>query len=146
MAKKIKAKDNSIGIVLYREYPRGNKYLLLKHRQGHWAFCKGHKIAGETKLETAMRELREETGIRKVKLLRKKILLKEQYIIKEKQTNKTVEYFIGESPTDDIKIDGKEIKSFIWRGYKSALEKITYNKSKKILGEANQIIRRFKDK
>jgi len=146
LAKIIKAKDSSTGIILYREFPRGIKYLLLKHRQGHWALCKGHGNAGETKIQTALRELREETGIRSVTLLSKRVMVKEQYMINKKQTEKTVEYFIGKTKTENVKIDGKEIRSYMWRGYKSALNRITYNKSKKTLTEADEIIRRLTEK
>ena len=143
MAKKFKATDNSIGIIIYKEFPRGIKYLLLKHRQGHWAFCKGHKNPGETKMQTALRELKEETGLRNVRFLRKKILVKEQYLINKKQTEKTVEYFIGSTKEKNVKIDHNEIKDYAWRGYNSALNMITYNKSKKTLIAADEIIHRL---
>ena len=37
--------------------------------QGHWDFPKGHVDKGETEIETATRELEEETGIKKIILL-----------------------------------------------------------------------------
>ena len=46
------------------------------HRQytapGHWGFPKGHQDAGESEKETAIRELKEETGIDAVNLLEDK--------------------------------------------------------------------------
>ncbi|ETI42471.1 hypothetical protein L914_11980 [Phytophthora nicotianae] len=46
-----------------------NRVLLLKHRQGHWTFCKGGKELGDTSpIHTAARELLEETGLRVPKL------------------------------------------------------------------------------
>ena len=46
--------------------------LLLQHsdkkKQGHWDFPKGHVEDGETELQTALRELAEETGITDVEV------------------------------------------------------------------------------
>jgi bis(5'-nucleosidyl)-tetraphosphatase len=36
----------------------------LKNRRGSWGFPQGHKELGESELETLVREVREETGIR----------------------------------------------------------------------------------
>lgn len=145
MSKVLKKTDLSIGIILYKEFPRGIKYLILKHRQGHWALCKGHRNPGETKIQTALRELKEETGIKEVTLLRKKTLVTEKYLINGERTEKTVEYFIGKTKAKKVKVDGKEIKSYVWRGYESALKKITYKKTKNSLSEANKIIHKMKE-
>ena len=40
-----------------------NKVLVIKHRAGHVGFPKGHVEDGETEAETAIREVKEETGI-----------------------------------------------------------------------------------
>lgn len=37
--------------------------LLLRHASGHWVFPKGHVEAGETEIEAALREVREESGV-----------------------------------------------------------------------------------
>ena len=60
-------KHHSIGIILFFRSPRKIKYLLLKQHQGHWGFPKGHIEKGEKYIETAVRELKEETGIKKDK-------------------------------------------------------------------------------
>ena len=40
-----------------------NKVLVVKHNAGHISFPKGHVENGETERETAIREVKEETGI-----------------------------------------------------------------------------------
>ena len=57
--------DKSCGVVLFNS----GKVLLLRHSPlssrggGHWDFPKGHIDDGETEIQTALRELEEETGI-----------------------------------------------------------------------------------
>ena len=67
--------EKSCGVVLFNE----QKVLLLQYAtgqkegewdlQGHWDFPKGHVDKGETEIETATRELEEETGIKNIILL-----------------------------------------------------------------------------
>jgi bis(5'-nucleosidyl)-tetraphosphatase len=53
----------SAGVVVIRHTAAGCRYLLLR-AYGYWDFPKGVVEAGEAPLETARREVREETGIR----------------------------------------------------------------------------------
>lgn len=39
------------------------KVLLVKQTKGHWGFLKGHVEADETEVETAIREVKEETNV-----------------------------------------------------------------------------------
>ena len=52
------------GLILRRETPKGDRWLLLKARKHReWGFPKGHQEAGESLVATALRECAEETGI-----------------------------------------------------------------------------------
>lgn len=59
MGKKPKVK--SCGVIVFREEPE-LAFLLMQHTD-RWDLPKGHVDPGETELETALRELEEETGI-----------------------------------------------------------------------------------
>jgi bis(5'-nucleosidyl)-tetraphosphatase len=61
--------EKSAGAVVFRKTDKGIKYLLLKYRNGHWDFPKGHIENGETEEETMRREVREETGIDDLKIV-----------------------------------------------------------------------------
>ena len=57
--------EKSCGVVLFNS----DKFLLLQHNnkdgrvEGHWDFPKGHVESGEEEIDTALRELKEETDI-----------------------------------------------------------------------------------
>lgn len=136
-------KDKSIGVILYCKFPRSLKFLILKHRKGHWSFAKGHRNKKEKPIETAMRELHEEAGIDNVEFLSHKILLKESYFFLNKnkiRVKKSVDYFIAKSKTKRVKIDMKEIVNYKWCTPKAGAKLITFKESRKALSKANLII------
>jgi len=136
-------KDNAKGIIIFYEFPRSRKYLLIKHKKGHWSFAKGHKEKAENSMQTAIRELYEETGIKNIEFLSKKILLKDKYIFTYKENEKvikTVDYFIAKSNTKKVKIDNKEIVNFKWCTLKPAIKTLTFKQSKSIIKKADKII------
>lgn len=53
----------SAGVVVLHDTPAGQRFLLLRAYR-YWDFPKGAVEAGETPLQTAIREVQEETGIR----------------------------------------------------------------------------------
>lgn len=50
-------------------FDAAGRVLLLRHRKGEWVFPKGHVDPGERPLETALREVEEEAGVRARPLL-----------------------------------------------------------------------------
>lgn len=59
-----KAKEEkSCGAVIWRKTDTGHEYLLAQHGAKHWSFPKGHVENEETEVETAAREIWEETGL-----------------------------------------------------------------------------------
>lgn len=53
----------SCGVIPYRQRQGQREYLVLMQTNGSWSFPKGHMDPNETETETALRELREETGL-----------------------------------------------------------------------------------
>jgi bis(5'-nucleosidyl)-tetraphosphatase len=138
--------DQSMGVIVFFQFPRSVKYLLIKHRKGHWSFPKGHADKGETKLETALRELKEETGVTKIQLLKKSVLLKEVYKFangKGIKILKKVNYFIAEAKSRKVKIDYNEVVNYKWCTLKAGLEKITFSESVSILKKADKIVQAY---
>ena len=56
--------EKSCGAIIARQTENGREILLIRHvNGGHWAFPKGHVEKDETEEQTALREIREETGL-----------------------------------------------------------------------------------
>lgn len=142
-------KDKAIGVIVYFEFPRSTKYLIVKHKKGHWSFAKGHKEKDESSIQTARRELFEEAGIKEVEFLAKKILAREKYFFNDKnksKVRKVVSYFIAKSGTSKIRIDNKEIINYKWCTLNAADRILTYKQSRKIIKKVDVLIRNKKSK
>ncbi len=134
--------EKSYGVIpIYKNNGVESLFLIIKHNSGHWGFPKGHTEQGESKIETAKRELEEETGISQCDII-EEVLFAERYITAgtEIPINKSVEYFVGIVPSTDVKILEKEISAYKWVSYKDALNIITYNKSKNILKKVKRYL------
>ena len=59
----MKKEEFSSGAVVFTQENGVRKYLLVQENAGHTGLPKGHLEAGETSLQAALREIREETGI-----------------------------------------------------------------------------------
>ena len=55
--------QKSCGVIPFRGQGAGREYLILLQTNHCWSFPKGHMDAGETEVQTALRELFEETGL-----------------------------------------------------------------------------------
>lgn len=142
-------KDKAIGVIVYFEFPRSTKYLIVKHKKGHWSFAKGHKEKDESSIQTARRELFEEAGIKEVEFLAKKILAREKYFFRDgnkSKVKKVVSYFIAKSGTSKIRIDNKEIINYKWCTLNAADRILTYKQSRKIIKKVDKLIKNKKSK
>lgn len=123
-------------IIFYKEKGGIIKYLFLKHRAGHWNLPKG-LIEKEEKLqEAALREVKEETGLKNVKFIngfketiRYFFRAKYDYQIKERGLKmgqavmKFVTYFLMESEDKNVKLSF-EHEGFEWLEFNEAMERL----------------------
>lgn len=99
--------EKSCGCVILNE----DKILLIKQRRGSYGFPKGHTEKQETELETAIREVKEETG------LDVEVDLTKRYSItypKGENVLKEVVYFLAKTDSYDVKIQEIEIEEAKW--------------------------------
>jgi bis(5'-nucleosidyl)-tetraphosphatase len=130
-------KEESCGAVIHYN----DTYLLLHYEAGHWGFPKGNRESGETKLKTAKREIKEETGLEYKNLIFTDFKMDIDYFYKRegKTIYKVVTYFLAESDTDDVTISW-EHTGYQWLPYQEALERLTYNNAKKVLKAAHAFL------
>ena len=127
--------EKSCGIVLFNS----DEFLLIQNPtksngdEGHWDFPKGHVEGNETELETAKRELIEETGIVNFRLFdgfRHRI----EYNFQKgnEMVPKEVIFFLAESNTKEVELSS-EHQNFVWLNKDLAHNKLTYTNAKEVL-------------
>lgn len=126
----------SCGALVYCIDNQQMRFLLLHYFSGHWDFPKGNKEKGESDIDTALREITEETGIIDVTFLEG---FKKEIFYKYKRNNqlmsKKVVYFLAKANSTDVRLSSEHL-DFVWEQYEDALKRITYKNSKEILTEA----------
>ena len=126
-------KEKSCGAVVYR-LENGRLFFLLEHmKKGHVSVPKGHMENGETEEETAVREIREETGleVRLDTVFRHSI----QYS-PSPGVRKTVLFFAAEAATHDMKNQESEVSALEWLPAGQAVSAVTYAEDRDVLSHA----------
>ena len=145
--KKIPTKQQVVaGFVVYRKTTDGIKYLLLYRRGNYWNFPKGHFKPGERSIDAALRELEEETGIKKSELrIIPNFRAYERFFFKigNQGIYDTVILFLAETHKAEIRIEPREHSGFAWFLYHDALNIIgkKYGDTRKVLKQANDFLR-----
>ena len=134
--------EQSIGAVIrYRnslENAESAEFLLLRNRRGFWGFPQGHKEKGENEIQTLIREVREETGI--------KVLEIHSYIGKINysyfrgdgmKSEKEVTFYFATTPTREIRISEEHADSK-WVTLADALNMLDHAKLKFILSKGHR--------
>jgi 8-oxo-dGTP pyrophosphatase MutT (NUDIX family) len=126
----------SSGGVVYRVENAIPLFLLLtSNKRGVWCLPKGLIEENEDEVTTAMREVREETGVSRVKLRGKVGLIKYQFGFRAKTFDKTVHFFLFETDQADAKV-GTEHDAMEWMPYDKALQTLSYPNEKDMLTKA----------
>ena len=107
---------------------------MVQHNSGHWSFPKGGIKKGETKIESAKRELKEETGITNCEILNNTCFTESYSFEKNGQNyHKTVKYFLARVKNQKIKLLKSELQNYKWVKFEQAIKLIAYPSTKDIL-------------
>lgn len=118
--------EKSCGCIIIKE----GKVLLVQHNAGHWDFPKGHMEENETEVQTAIREVKEETNL-DVQVCENKRYVIEYY--PNEDIFKQVVFFVATCKVIEVKKQEEEIKNIEWLSFEDAINRITYDNSKELL-------------
>ena len=112
--------------------------LLLRHRKGgHWSFPKGHVENEETEYQTALREIKEETGL-DVELQDDFRYTVEYY--PKQGVKKQVVYFLGYSEEEHYVRQEEEISELKWMTWDDAYRLVTFKNDRNLLNMAKEYL------
>ena len=121
-------KEKACGCIIIEK----DKVLLIQQNEGPWGFPKGHIEIGETEIETAIREVKEETNL-DVEIDKNKRYTMEY--ITDKGTLKQVVLFIAKKINGNEKYQESEIKSIKWMTFDDAIKTITYDDTRELFSK-----------
>ncbi len=118
------------------------KVLLLRHSSissrggGHWDFPKGHIDDGETEIQTALRELEEETGITHANIIDGfRDTITYTFSGGQGQIEKEVVFFIAFTKESNVTLSHEHI-DYSWLDFDSAFSRLTYDNARQVLRNA----------
>ncbi len=126
--------EKSCGAVVYRRTTDGVKVLLVKNHNGRcWSFPKGHVEKDETEEETALREIKEETGL-DVEI--EKDFRETSIYCPYGRTKKKVVFFLAKALESTVNLQQSEIDYYIWVSIDEAMRMCHHDNDTKVLNKA----------
>ncbi len=133
--------EKSCGAVIFRKTRGKYAVLLIRNRYADfWSFPKGHVEPGENEYQTAIREVKEETGI-DVKIENGFRMESVYFIGKKKNVEKKVVYFASLTTRAYIEPQEEEIAAFRWFFEDQFPEDRTFENDRMIFTEALKFIK-----
>lgn len=133
----------SAGAVIFRRENKEILYLLLHFAHGHWGFARGGVEKGEDYIETALREIEEETGLTKNDLeFIPKFQTNAQYYFQGysgKLIQKENILFLAETTKEEIELS-HEHTEYVWLPFKEAHKKLAFRTQQKMLKDADKFL------
>lgn len=135
--------ERSVGAIIFRLGEKNEPYfLLLRYPGGYWEFPRGHVEAGEHEHMTAEREIREETGLTRLRFLRG---FRERYRFHFKREGKLITkdaiIYLAESATWVVRVSD-EHRGYVWATAREALRHLHFENSRVVLRRAIAFLRR----
>ena len=130
-------KEKSCGAVVFKREKNRTYFLIEKMTEGHYSLPKGHVEAGENEIQTAEREILEETGLSvRIDPSFRHSVTYSPYADCEKD----VVFFVAEYVGGNLRIQKGETEELDWLEEEEAVQRLTYKSDKETLRLASRHI------
>lgn len=131
--------EYSCGAVVFTRREGQLLFVIVQERPGSYSFPKGHMEGDETEIETARREIFEETGLQPVFV--EGFYQREEYHLSERPgTWKRVTYFLAEFGDEPLQPQEGEIRRILLLPYEEALALFPHENNRRILTAAYEFL------
>ena len=127
---------HSAGAVLYTVIDGERRYVLVREKNGSYGLPKGHVEPGETLAQTALREVREETGVTAT-LHGDEPTMVDEYPIAGGDI-KRVSWFIAQYADQTPNADRTQVLGVLVLPIEAALKTLTYGSTREILRKVDR--------
>ena len=139
------ANEKSCGAIVFTYEKNVRKYVITRGTGIYKDFCgfpKGHMEPGETETETALREVKEETGL-DVVIFDGFRTTDEHFLAREGRPNdkKTNVYFLAEYHDQELRAQKSEVSEIVLLNYDDAHQSLQSAESVRELEEAEEYLR-----
>lgn len=135
--------EKSCGAVVYKIEDNTIFFLIEKMKRGHYSIPKGHVEDNETEIETALREIKEETNLDvEIDDNFREVVSYSPY----EGCMKDVVFFVSEVVTTDVREQKEEVSKILWLTKDEANLVLTYESDKNIINKAYDYIKTEKEK
>ena len=133
--------EKSCGAVVFTREGGQVKYVIICSMEGFYGYPKGHMEAGETEEQTALREIKEETGL-EVTLLPGFRTEDSHALVREGRPDVTkhIVYFLAEYSGQQLLAQDTEVSRIALMTYEEAMESFQFESSRRILREADAFL------
>ena len=127
-------REPTAGGIVYRKESGNVEILLIQDAKDRWTIPKGHIEEGEQAKDTAEREIQEETGLKKVRVLDWLGKINFRYRRQQSLVLMTTDIFLVEAQGDTNALKPEDWMNGIkWFSTQEALDKIEYEDIEKII-------------
>ncbi len=134
-------REKSTGAVIFYSKAHTIYYLVVQYRHHGWEFVRGHIEEGEQELETAQREIAEETQLEDLQFVDDFREEKTWTFTKSDGTpvTKQAVFFLARSYSMGVTLNEENL-AYKWLPYESAYAMLAFDESKEILEKAHRRI------